>query len=949
MTGAVVLTLVGCSDGGDEGLFDDSLNSPPPVCAVDASNSYDSPWDATVATAVQDTFCPRTDEDFWRLNLSTGNKLVEAVVTYDKLANVRLALDAQAPQGRCVRTGASCTDASGCNMGEICDTARGFCRTGATLCTTHQGCAAGETCIVSAETLGCVLEQNGGNSVLHRLQTTFPATEPGDYIVKVFDHNEEISDDQTSYSLTLNVLNEPDTHEPNDTEALATALTSGQTVTGYLSHPRDVDQFTIVPSFATPAIATIDLQWADGAKVSPSWTLTQGSLSIPSVVFKEVGALNQRTETLALSASTPITVRVAHTGVLGSNCGALGEATQSGFDTATPYTLTVTVFEDTNEGATRNDTPDTPRTYAAGAPGSGSYTNTGTLVANNDRDWYRIDRDPGVTDNSLLRIQLDSTSNNFLSQFTVYRVCDPAISGDCPPGGPCLSDNTCLTVALQRPGPDGPGDPQLGGLSPNALQAQIPLTSNDPTFVVINHIASTPADLPGFSATDTYQLQLQHLVEPDVTERTNPDNCFVSRPLGPGVNRDTFCPSPRAVPAGQWNLSGPGGGTPFADLDTATQVPAGVCTPLTFRVYDATGTPNATSVSFSVTAAAGSFVDDCTAQGALGTVTVSTASITVGYNAPAGVQDVSVTTNVNGSSATLTLPVFTPSLRPSIAIASVGGNAARRGFVTTYRSQALRLTFNPPSTEATTLRLTTSRAQVGVQCSSDATACPNAASVTGGTPCAPDTALADCRIALAPNQTSYDLQMIASTPGLVVLTVADATPTPVFAPATLARSAYNGTTFSFNTPLSGYISYDGDQDFFSVPFDTIPVPRGLMLTVNLTYPASSVDIRASAQRGSAGASIGRLELVSPGDDCNQSGCTCDSYDQCQWNTAFSESRGVDATSPECVYMTEPGELLVWINDIDANDADINNAYSFNVTIREGCAPTPTCDALACAQ
>ncbi|MEZ4271918.1 MAG: hypothetical protein R3C68_10955 [Myxococcota bacterium] len=232
-------------------------------CPIDASLSVDTSFDGAFAADLQDTLCPRRDEDFWKVTTTGSNKIVSAQIEYRKLSNIRLALEWLGPQGICINSPMqSCSASATCTPPELCDTERGGCRPStAQFCVAGAGCDTNTTCATALGSLGAAVEQSIGGS-FHRLQTNFRAAQAGDYTVKVFDQTEQEADRDIKYTLTLTEKNDPDLQEPNDTSAMATPVTldgsgTSQAITGFLAYTADVDYFEI----PVPGVWSVSRFW----------------------------------------------------------------------------------------------------------------------------------------------------------------------------------------------------------------------------------------------------------------------------------------------------------------------------------------------------------------------------------------------------------------------------------------------------------------------------------------------------------------------------------------------------------------------------------------------------------------------------------------------------------------------------------------------------------------
>jgi hypothetical protein len=604
---------------------------------VDASLGFDSAFTLTPGTDASDTLCPRRDQDYWKIDLSRG-QLVTADASYDKMTTMQLALDWYGPVGACMPSAATpCSATSSCTTGQMCDTARGGCRRTATdeSCTTDSECHSGEHCVAERQKLATILDPNS-NASQHRVVTAFASAMAGTYFVVVRDNLNAIEDGNVHYHLATTVAANPDTHEPNDSKNIASTLVSGQQTEGYLSHrggigadpatTEDIDWDVITPTVApNQPIVTVELSWPDTSAANPTWTLYQGTTSFPSTKMRTTGSgtgatYTRRAALVMPDAAAPIYLAVSDSG--------------TAYDTTVPYKLTVTLAPDNSEGATRNDTPDSPTVVNLPTTSSSfSLTGGGTLVTENDQDWYRIDA-PGSS-NSLVHMLLDATgTSSYILVLTTFVPNSQSCTNDasCPTGGRCLTaSHTCIVPWVQRPSPDGPGDPQIGGLTPNRIETQLPLltSNNGVLYVLVTNTASTFQDIPGYSPTDAYSFAVQRKAEPDPGDQGTPDNKFVARPLAPNIGEGDFKATARALAfagSGPYTVSGGGwisyeGDQDFFTIPLTTpsatgwgislRARMGSSSPLDIRINAAGGDGGAGYQS-------GGDHDDCSTQGCSG-------------------------------------------------------------------------------------------------------------------------------------------------------------------------------------------------------------------------------------------------------------------------------------------------------------------------------------------
>ena len=77
-------------------------STPPVDCDIDPSFALDAFYEGMLDTDLNDTICPRRDEDYWRINVPTAGQIVVASATFTKFSGIRLAMNWIGPKGLCV-------------------------------------------------------------------------------------------------------------------------------------------------------------------------------------------------------------------------------------------------------------------------------------------------------------------------------------------------------------------------------------------------------------------------------------------------------------------------------------------------------------------------------------------------------------------------------------------------------------------------------------------------------------------------------------------------------------------------------------------------------------------------------------------------------------------------------------------------------------------------------
>ncbi|MEE8410545.1 MAG: hypothetical protein V3T05_13160, partial [Myxococcota bacterium] len=858
-------------------------------------------------------------------------QLADITVTYNGVMPLELAADWSGPRKLCVPTSpAACTTASDCT-GQVCDEPRGGCRdTSAPLCAvTATHCASGETCTqADTDPLAVLVEQGGGSAALHRIATSLPAHVAGDYFLRIHDRATNEGDSSTTYKLIVGQRQDPDVNEdpPNDSSNMATEITSASPVTGYFSYPGDVDWYRIDPTsfgVSTTPIAVIAIRWLKGTTVIPAWTVEQNGATVPISLRTTLdeGAVGRiETATWLLDTTDPFTIRVV------SSDGSID------FTGEGPYTVTVDVLGDSYE-TTRDDDPSVARPLDIGSAG-GTASFTQTIIAENDLDWYRVDRTG--SDNALVRIQastiaMDPGTDGFLLDVTAYYPTGVSCDQDTPCSGDALcigALSECMRL-VQRPPPDGPGDPQIGGLTPNEIDVQLPVfaSGTGAMYIRVRHLPTTFLPIPGFSASTTYTLTLTHRTEPDSEDATNPDNNFITRPLMGqyGVGKEDYFNHSRNISLGATGVSSTPrlAGDPFAVLAQLSQaLVAPACTALTIEAYDGLGAAGG-SINVNVSASLGSLHSDAGCSMAhVDPLATSGGSGTIYYLAPATAQTVQITTQaVSFVPIQNDLAVYVAGTPPGIIEIGgardldVGGLSAEIT-VTIPATAALPVYLLLQTSGGTTVTCYAQNVGGNLEC----TDIDNGV-MWSTNPCDLATGSSSCQLPITTG-TTYGFQMSHPNPGVAIVRVTDTDTIGPLVGATWAAAASTPPTYSYTGSAigSGYISYEGDADFWTLDLPA-DMPKG-EVTAIVTY-AGSANLRMAVTRDS-----------SPSGYCSGTGCGV--------SIADASACGGVCTAPgsgDCSYTFKNSGsniLNVWVNDNDHDDWDITNEYSFTVSFAAGC-------------
>lgn len=964
---AALLGGAACSDDGEIDVTDPGGNTDEIACDADNSFSIDNFYEGTFAETIGDTICPRKDVDFWRFNMEP-QRLARVDLQYNKLSNIQLGIQWWRPSGKCTDASpASCAQTSDCTGGLTCDILRGCVAGDAPTCFRAAAgeCEAPAVCNLSPAPLPneVVLE----NRLLaapdaHRVVAYFPAFNGGEHFLVVQDQQEVEEDDEFQYELLVTQVTDPDGNEPNNSPTDPTPLPNSATETAYLSYQLDTDWYVITPGFATPAVLDIELR-SDASNVSdPTWIIYQGDFRLDSVnvEIEGTGTAQERVRanTLVLPSTEPIIIEVRNRNTTD------GTPSIPAYNPDEPYTLRVAVFEDTDEGMNRDDSPTTANLVTLGAPnatqGSAVQADTGTIIARNDSDWFKLDAGdfptPAAGNNSLLFARVSAadpltTGFQLIAQF--YKpngtACSAAVQ--CPGGRVCAEDiGECLDLWVQRPDPRGAGNPETGGLSPNYLQTMLPLhrskAGDEPrVYLRVAHDQATTLDIPGFDQTSTYTIELEHLQEPDNGDRATRDNDFLPRPLREDDDLSPNDFNAEWRPINTATVTPASGGQAFAQVVPGTVLAPGTCQAVPLEAWTGQGGPS--GGTFTVSAVGNIFTDAACATAALDTTDIafSMGAGEVYMVTPPAPTPLSLT--VDGR----TYEVSTDATR-ALTVEGDGAATFARAFPsgsgTTFSgTETLRLVF-PAILQATEEIVATPTGGI-IACASDFNSNCEGSGVTPTGPArcgrdldTPPGSDAACTLPATAGNNFYAFQVI-SDGGPDLVTVEFSSPTNAFDPVKVSFSAFTPASASTAfTDITGFISYDGDQDFFRVDVSGV-ANAGMDGYVN--FVGSEVDLRATLFRGGSA----RVRLGFNGEDTDIIPCAnaATASNTCIQNPLVNSGFGVESTGT-CAYAVNGDTVDVWVNDIYSNDYEIDNAYEIRFDLVGGC-PTPQCNAFVCSQ
>ena len=267
---------------------------------------------------------------------------------------------------------------------------------------------------------------------------------PGDYYLLMRDQGDDSVDTRNAYTVNISTGPDPDTAEPNNVVANATALTPGTPVTGYVACRGDQDWY----SFDIPAGRTLSIQ------LNSAQTLYEPTLQIydaDSNLLVEEQNLGGTTEATA----------IARFEVLpgpGRYYVKVGDDDDEDADPSIPYTLTVNFITDADPNEPNNVPDEAVRlgsgTVACGANWSQTFTQSGSIGSPGDDDWYRIDLSGCAKGIIEATVSYDNAGMSAAEQWEFNTEIQTTVTLVRPHApSPCNDDGACTTLQKTCDGP----------------------------------------------------------------------------------------------------------------------------------------------------------------------------------------------------------------------------------------------------------------------------------------------------------------------------------------------------------------------------------------------------------------------------------------------------------------------------------------------------------------
>lgn len=410
-------------------------DDPPPVgqCVVEANaplqRGFDSAEPLELGAVVEGTLCPQRDNDGYRVVVDSPESVI--VVTLSMTTNITniepaysIFLDDGSEQPPAIGTGEDPLSAA---QGHITNF-----------------------------------------TAFHRVEVA------GEYVIVVADKDgfDDRFDNTNPYSLTVDVVPDPDGNEPNNTPEAAAPLAPGTTA-GIIATLGDDDWYAIEAPGNAQIIDVVITAPADSGvehvatlMLDDALTILQNEELLPGDVPGQVTAhLRQRVTGVA---GTPFLLRIEDGGDDGDEDSNIDPAL-AGYS----IVLTVLADPDVNEGAAGNDSIDTATPVTDGA------TLNGALASFDDADVYRITPPAGTSRTNPGVLVVTVTFDGLLDDEFKPQV--RAITGDpeqspvpaCVDGCECY-DGKCGEARLQR------------FIVTSPFRTALPLRNTEPVFISVN-------------------------------------------------------------------------------------------------------------------------------------------------------------------------------------------------------------------------------------------------------------------------------------------------------------------------------------------------------------------------------------------------------------------------------------------------------------------------------
>lgn len=263
--------------------------------------------------------------------------------------------------------------------------------------------------------------------------------DPGSYLLQINDAADDSSDLRNPYAVTVNTRADQDQNEPNNAEESATALSSGQTVTGYITCPGDHDQFKL----EVPAGNLLKIHFeTEISDYEPMVTLRDSEGRVLAIELNRSGRVQATTFDRYITLPDGGTYYVS-----------VSDDDDYDADPDTPYALTVDFVTDTDPNEP-NNTPDTATelssTALSCANAWSSWTEmTGTIGAPGDNDWFRVPLQNCTGGILEAHVEFDTSGMSNAEKWAFNSQVQAAVTMVFPePNSACNQDSDCGALQL---------------------------------------------------------------------------------------------------------------------------------------------------------------------------------------------------------------------------------------------------------------------------------------------------------------------------------------------------------------------------------------------------------------------------------------------------------------------------------------------------------------------
>jgi hypothetical protein len=387
--------LQGCSSSSGGGSSQDGGATV--SCSSDVGNSSGNPVTITTGQTSTGMICYQGVSNWFAIDVPSGSTLLDVAAAYPAASMTQVDLDIKV-----------------------------YFHTSSTTLTLVQ------------ELVASSVSGDAGGTGTGAIKTTVLVATPGQYYIQASDAHNQNFDQNNAYSLTVGYASDPDTHEPNDTTAMAKPADGKP---GWLAYQGDLDVFSTSVASANDLL-TLGIVNPASAPAPVSYLVTDSSGKTT------IAQGNAPASAKTFSTVLPVTAAGTYYVTLSYPAGTVpSRAASDGY--------TLTFGSTSNPDTVNNHTVATAVCPGGGGSGPCSMAYTGSpvtlppqmsfLAVPGQNDYYRVD----VTSGAALVLQMDLTSSSSTVQYALDLLTpDPNSScqtdSDCNAlNQPCMKDKDC--------------------------------------------------------------------------------------------------------------------------------------------------------------------------------------------------------------------------------------------------------------------------------------------------------------------------------------------------------------------------------------------------------------------------------------------------------------------------------------------------------------------------